>query len=98
MADNHDKPPGDIEIYNGENRYLMGSSLLFLLPGTHAFYRQKYMLSSILLVGPLVSYKYWSKPRNNIWRTADMACNDVAWTFTECLCNPVSNICYRFEI
>ena len=72
--DNDDKIPNDIEIYNGENTYLMGSSLLFLLPGMHAIYRKKYMLSSILLVGPLVSYKYWSNPRNNMWRTADMIC------------------------
>uniref|UniRef100_A0A6C0J2S0 Uncharacterized protein n=1 Tax=viral metagenome TaxID=1070528 RepID=A0A6C0J2S0_9ZZZZ len=77
MTENDDKTPYDIEMYNGENTYLMGSSLLYLVPCTHAFYRQKYLLSSILFVGPLVSYKYWSKPRNNIWRTAYMICANL---------------------
>lgn len=75
--DNDDEILSDIEIYNGENVYLMRSSLFFLLPGVHAIYRKKYLLSSILLIGPLVSYKYWSNPRNNIWRTADMICANI---------------------
>ena len=69
--------PSDIEIYNGENKYLMGSSLLYLIPGMHAVYRTKYLLSSILMVGPLVSYKYWSNPCNNMWRTADIICANI---------------------
>ena len=44
MTENDDKTPYDIEIYNGENTYLMGSSLLYLVPCTHAFYRQKYFI------------------------------------------------------
>ena len=75
--DTGDKISNDIEIYNDENKYLMRSSLFFLLPGIHGIYRKKYMLSSVLLFGPLVSYKYWSKPRNDIWRNADMICANL---------------------
>ena len=61
-----------LEIYNGENEYLMTSSLFFLIPGMHALYKKQYLLSSTLLIGPIISYKFWSNPRNNIWRTSDM--------------------------
>ena len=66
-----------IEIYNNENRYLMGTSLLFLIPGVHGVVRKKYLLSSVLFVGPFISYTYWSNPRNNTWRTADMICANL---------------------
>ena len=63
-----------LEIYNGENEYLMTSSLFFLIPGMHALYKKQYLLSSTLLIGPIISYKFWSNPRNNIWRTSDIIC------------------------
>jgi hypothetical protein len=77
MNNNNNTPDSDVEIYNHENRYLMRSSLFFLIPGVHALFRQKYTLSSILLIGPFVSYKYWSRPRNDVWRTADMICANM---------------------
>lgn len=70
-------PSSIIEIYNNENKYLMGSSLMFLIPGVHGVIKRKYLLSSVLLIGPFISYKYWSNPQNNVWRTADMVCANI---------------------
>ena len=77
VNDDSDDDNKAIEIYNGENNYLMTSSLCFLIPGMHALYKKQYLLSSTLLIGPIVSYKYWSNPRYNIWRTYDMICANV---------------------
>ena len=79
MSDKYDSDDDGkaLEIYNGRNNYLMTSSLCFLIPGMHALYKQQYLLSSTLLIGPIVSYKYWSNPRCNIWRTYDMICANI---------------------
>ena len=79
MSDKYDSDDDDksLEIYNGKNNYLMTSSLCFLIPGMHALYKQQYLLSSTLLIGPIVSYKYWSNPCSNIWRTYDMICANI---------------------
>ena len=71
------KKNNNIEIFENENNYLMKSSLLFLIPGIYGISKKKYLLSSVLIIGPIISYRFWSKPKYDIWRTADIICANI---------------------
>tara|TARA_B100000424_G_C22935096_1_gene497553 strand:+ start:944 stop:1381 length:438 start_codon:yes stop_codon:yes gene_type:complete len=62
----------EIEIFNNENKKLMASSLFYLIPAIHAYSKKQYVLSSSIFLGSFISYKFWSKPRYDIWRTTDI--------------------------
>lgn len=64
-------------MFENENNYLMKSSLLFLIPGIYGISKKKYLLSSVLIIGPIISYRFWSKPKYDIWRTADIICANI---------------------
>tara|TARA_B100002019_G_scaffold231542_1_gene205217 strand:- start:50 stop:496 length:447 start_codon:yes stop_codon:yes gene_type:complete len=68
----------EIELFNNENKSLMVSSLFYLIPGIHAYSKKQYLLSSSLFIGSIISYKFWSKPRYDIWRTADIISANTA--------------------
>ena len=68
----------EIEIFNNENKNLMISSLFYLIPGIHAYSKKQYLLSSSLFIGSTIAYKFWSKPRYDFWRTADIISANMA--------------------
>jgi hypothetical protein len=62
----------EVEIFNGENKYIIGSGTLFLIPAIYAARKKQYLLSTTLFIGPTVSSLFWVKPRMDFWRLLDI--------------------------
>lgn len=59
-------------MFNGENKYLIVSSLLFLIPGLYGIHNKEYILSCIFIVGSLISINYWRDPQLGFRRNLDL--------------------------
>ena len=88
MDDSSPKQPKKVVIFEDENKYMMRSSLFFIAPGLYALYKKQTLFGAMLMTGPLISYKFWSQPRYDHWRTLDivgvnfamgMFCANTAW-------------------
>ena len=59
-------------MFNNENKYMMKSSLLFLLPGLYGLKRKEYTCSSLMILGSLISLNYWRDPKPGFRRNLDL--------------------------
>lgn len=61
----------EIVMYNGENKYFVGSSLMFMIPGFYGLYHKEYYLAPSLIIGSLISINYWRDPKFGLRRNMD---------------------------
>jgi hypothetical protein len=62
----------EVNMYNDENKYMMRSSLLFLVPGCYGVYCKEYTCSPLMILGSLISLNYWRKPCKGFRRNLDL--------------------------
>jgi hypothetical protein len=60
-----------ISMYDGENKYFVGSSLLFMIPGFYGLYHKEYYLAPSIIAGSLISMNYWRDPKLGLRRNMD---------------------------
>ena len=61
-----------VTIYNGENSYLVLSSMAFLIPGFYCSYKKDKWFTPMFLTGPFISGAFWWNPQYNWKRLLDI--------------------------